>query len=108
MKAAFDDPPGSANFSQIASSEDLYAGDILHRSTIVVDEQGTEAAGGVTVQVFFNDAPPAPVTVQVDRPFIYAIQALPSGVCLFLGRVMDPRKSMKMTPRLPESKGVDR
>jgi serine protease inhibitor len=26
-----------------------------------------------------------------DRPFVYAIQHLPSGTCLFLGRVTDPR-----------------
>jgi len=29
--------------------------------------------------------------VKIDRPFIYAIQHVPSGVCLFLGRVTDPR-----------------
>jgi serine protease inhibitor len=29
--------------------------------------------------------------VKVDRPFFYAIQNVPSGVCLFLGRVTDPR-----------------
>jgi serine protease inhibitor len=32
-----------------------------------------------------------PVEVRVDRPFIYAIQHVPSGVCLFLGRVTDLR-----------------
>jgi len=34
---------------------------------------------------------PQPVEVKVDRPFVYAIQHVPSGVCLFLGRVTDPR-----------------
>jgi serine protease inhibitor len=29
--------------------------------------------------------------VKIDRPFIYTIQHVPSGVCLFLGRVTDPR-----------------
>jgi serine protease inhibitor len=32
-----------------------------------------------------------PIEVKVDRPFVYAIQHVPSGVCLFLGRVTDPR-----------------
>ena len=32
-----------------------------------------------------------PIEVKVDRPFLYAIQHVPSGVCLFLGRVTDPR-----------------
>jgi len=35
--------------------------------------------------------PPPPIEVKVDRPFLYAIQHVPSGVCLFLGRVTDPR-----------------
>jgi serine protease inhibitor len=34
---------------------------------------------------------PPPVEVKVDRPFLYAIQHVPSGVCLFLGRVTNPR-----------------
>jgi serine protease inhibitor len=29
--------------------------------------------------------------VRVDRPFLFAIQPVDSGVCLFLGRVTDPR-----------------
>jgi len=32
-----------------------------------------------------------PIEVKVDRPFLYAIQHAASGVCLFLGRVTDPR-----------------
>jgi len=34
---------------------------------------------------------PPPIVVTIDRPFLYAIQHVPSGVCLFLGRVTDPR-----------------
>jgi serine protease inhibitor len=32
-----------------------------------------------------------PIHVKVDRPFLYAIQHVPSGACLFIGRVTDPR-----------------
>jgi Serine protease inhibitor len=34
---------------------------------------------------------PPPIEVKVDRPFVYTIQHVRSGVCLFLGRVTDPR-----------------
>jgi serpin B len=34
---------------------------------------------------------PKPLEVRVDRPFLFAIQHRPSGTCLFLGRVTDPR-----------------
>jgi serine protease inhibitor len=29
--------------------------------------------------------------IQLDRPFLFAIQHVPSGTCLFLGRLTDPR-----------------
>jgi len=32
-----------------------------------------------------------PPEVHVDRPFLFAIQHLNSGACLFFGRVTDPR-----------------
>jgi serpin B len=32
-----------------------------------------------------------PIEVRVDRPFLFAIQHIPSGTCLFLGRLTDPR-----------------
>jgi serine protease inhibitor len=34
---------------------------------------------------------PPPIEVRVDRPFLFAIQHVPSGTCLFLGRLTDPR-----------------
>lgn len=35
--------------------------------------------------------PPPHVEVRADRPFLFAIQHVASGECLFLGRVTDPR-----------------
>jgi len=34
---------------------------------------------------------PKPIEVKVDRPFVYAIQHVPSGACSSLGRLTDPR-----------------
>jgi serine protease inhibitor len=34
---------------------------------------------------------PAPIAVEVDHPFLFAIQLRESGAGLFLGRVSDPR-----------------
>jgi serpin B len=35
-------------------------------------------------------APAEPVTLQVDRPFLFVLRDLPTGAILFLGRVVDP------------------
>ncbi len=97
MKTAFDDPQGSANFDRLAPrrpNEYLYLSKVFHKTFIEVDEEGTEAAAATAaVMAMATSAmqPKEPIEVKVDRPFLYAIQHVPSGVCLFLGRVTDPR-----------------
>jgi serpin B len=98
MKTAFDKPQGSANFDKMAPripKDYLYISQIFHKAFIAVDEKGTEAAAATAVAMMAGTAlrspPPPPIEVKIDRPFIYAIQHIPSGVCLFLGRVTDPR-----------------
>ena len=97
MKTAFDQPRGSANFDRMAPrkpNDYLYVSQVFHKTFIAVDEDGTEAAAATAVAMMAATAQierPPPVEVKVDRPFIYAIQHVPTGVCLFLGRVTDPR-----------------
>jgi serpin B len=98
MKTAFDHPKGSANFDRMAPRKPddyLYISQVFHKTFIAVDEKGTEAAAATAVAMMAGTAlrspPPPPIEVRVDRPFVYAIQHVPSGVCLFLGRVTDPR-----------------
>jgi serpin B len=98
MKTAFDIPRGSANFDKIAPrkpNDYLYISNVFHKTFIAVDEKGTEAAAATAVVMMRATAiarpKPPPIEVKVDRPFIYAIRHVPSGVCLFLGRVTDPR-----------------
>ena len=98
MKSAFDIPQGSANFDKMAPrkpNDYLYISNVFHKVFIAVDEKGTEAAAATAVVMMGATAmrrpKPPPIEVKVDRPFIYAIQHVPSGVCLFLGRVTDPR-----------------
>jgi serpin B len=97
MKSAFDIPQGSANFDKMAPrkpNDYLYISNVFHKTFIAVDEKGTEAAAATAVVMMKATAlapKQQPIEVKVDRPFIYAIQHVPSGVCLFLGRVTDPR-----------------
>ncbi|HEU0208509.1 MAG TPA: serpin family protein [Candidatus Udaeobacter sp.] len=98
MKTAFNQPKGSANFDKIAPrtpQDYLYISQIFHKTFIAVDEKGTEAAAATAVAMMatsaMRPAPAPPIEVKVDRPFVYTIQHVPSGTCLFLGRVTDPR-----------------
>jgi serpin B len=98
MKSAFDIPQGSANFDKMAPrkpNDYLYISNVFHKTFIAVDEKGTEAAAATAVVMMRATSiarpKPPPIEVKVDHPFIYAVQHVPSGVCLFLGRVTDPR-----------------
>jgi serpin B len=97
MKTAFDQPPGSANFDRMATrkpSDYLAISEVFHKTFIAVDEQGTEAAAATAVVAVYAASvlnAPKPLEVKIDRPFFYAIQHVPSGACLFIGRVTDPR-----------------
>lgn len=97
MRTAFDEPQGSANFDRLAPrkpNDYLCLSKVFHKTFIAVDEEGTEAAAAtaaVVMQVTSAMRPDEPIEVKVDRPFLYAIQHVPSGACLFIGRVTDPR-----------------
>ena len=98
MKTAFDVPQGSANFDKMSPRKPdkyLAISNVFHKTFIAVDEKGTEAAAATAVVMMELSArlekPKQPIEVKVDRPFLYAIQHVPSGACLFIGRVTDPR-----------------
>ncbi len=98
MKTAFDDPQGSANFDKMSPRRPdkyLAISNVFHKTFIAVDEKGTEAAAATAVVMMEltarREIPKEPIHVKVDRPFLYAIQHVPSGACLFIGRVTDPR-----------------
>jgi serpin B len=98
MKSAFDIPQGSANFDKMAPrkpNDYLHISNVFHKTFIALDEKGTEAAAATAVVMMratgMARPKPPPIEVNVDCPFVYAIQHVPSGVCLFLGRVTNPR-----------------
>jgi serpin B len=98
MKSAFDQPKGSANFDRMAPrrpDEYLCISEVFHKTFLSLDEKGTEAAAATAVtmnRVASAARPkPKPIEVSVDHPFLFAVQHRPSGACLFLGRVADPR-----------------
>jgi serpin B len=72
-----------------------FISDVIHRARIRVDEEGTEAAAVTVVEegpgAEEGEAPPPPIIVRVDRPFIFTIYDRPTGTILFMGRVVDPR-----------------
>jgi serpin B len=84
-----------ADFSGITAAERLSISAVAHQAYIDVNEHGTEAAAATAVVMGRNavfQAPP-PVTMAVDRPFLFAILDNATGLPVFLGQVSRPRSS---------------
>jgi serpin B len=78
---------GSADFTGITSKTRLLISKVIHETFISVDEKGTEAASATAVII---DRTSLPMTLTIDRPFLYVIHDLAYGTPLFVGRVGDP------------------
>lgn len=87
MPEAFDD---RADFSGMTGARGLCIGDVYHNAFITVDEAGTEAAAATAVTVYITSIELPPMSVAIDRPFIYFIRDIETGAILFMGRVLNP------------------
>jgi serine protease inhibitor len=82
-----------ADFSGITTAEPLRIDEVVHKAYVDVDEQGTEAAAAtatvIRAMALTRPSQP-PITVVVDRPFLFAIADTVAGTPLFLGKVGNP------------------
>jgi serpin B len=88
MADAFD--PNRADFSGMTTQERLYVSIVIHQANIDVDEKGTTASAATAVVMDASSAPLDHVTLNVDRPFLFALRDVTTGAIVFLGQVTDP------------------
>jgi serpin B len=69
------------------SKGDERIGRILHKTHIEVDQNGTKAAAATIVEMRLKGAVmlDEPVRIDLDRPFVYAIVDVESGLPIFIG-----------------------
>ncbi|MEY8316104.1 serpin family protein [Oscillospiraceae bacterium 50-58] len=80
--------PGAADFSSLGDNpEGYFINQVIHATKIEVNEKGTEAAAATVVAAESGAAAPPQegITLILDRPFLYGIVDLYTGVPLFLG-----------------------
>ncbi len=94
MGIAFD--PLRADLSHISAIGGLFVSDVLHKTYVDVDEEGTEAAAvtiiGVGITAVYPGRPEINV-MRIDHPFIFAIREHQSGTILFIGKIVNPSGS---------------
>ena len=89
MPSAF--AAGSADFSGIDGTRDLFIGDVVHKAFVTVDEKGTEAAAATVDYGVGAAMKPPPIEVRADHPFLFVLKDTTSVSVLFMGRIADPR-----------------
>ncbi|HEV2149489.1 MAG TPA: serpin family protein [Longimicrobiaceae bacterium] len=89
MRAAF--TPGGADFTGLSPlGRDLFITQVLQKTFVEVNEEGTEAAAATRVSIGPTSAPPS---VVFNRPFVFAIRERFSGTILFVGKMAAPPAS---------------
>jgi serpin B len=102
---------GKANLSRMIADADRlqpYVSNVFHRTFMEMDEDGTKAAAVTSGVVRYKNGAPREIRHQVvkaDRPFLFMIQHVATGTCLFLGRVNDPAPDVAATAGAPPSRG---
>jgi len=82
MKLAFSD---FADFSNI-SAIPVQISEVIHKTYVTVDEEGTEAAA-VTSIGMITTTMPVIIVFKVDKPFLFVIREKSTGVILFIGKM---------------------
>lgn len=88
LTGAFD--VDKADFTAMGTADGpLYIGDVIHKTVLKVNEEGTEAAAVTMVMMDCGAAMPPDdlVVLRFDRPFVCGIVDLENGAPLFLGTV---------------------
>ena len=95
MKTPFDDRVAdfSKFFQEVNSG--LYLDQVIHQAFIEVSEEGSEAAAATAVGVSVTSigGSSQPLTIRVDRPFVYFIRERHTQTLLFAGTMLDPTAS---------------
>lgn len=88
MGIAFD--PERANFRGIADA-DLFISQVVHKTFLKIEEEGTEAAAATAIEVQATSARiEEPPTFRADHPFLFLIRDHQTGAILFIGRIASP------------------
>ncbi|XP_052056288.1 serpin B4-like isoform X3 [Apodemus sylvaticus] len=81
--------PQKADFSGMSSTPGLVVSNVLHKSFVEVNEEGTEAAAATGVEVSLTSAQKTE-DFCCDHPFLFFIKQCKTNSVLFFGRMSSP------------------
>jgi serpin B len=105
VKQAFD--PQKADFTGIVADTPLFVSQCIHEVRVEIDEDGAKASSATMVGGTFGGPPPPRPRFNANHPFLFLIRHRPTGLILFMGRVVEPpgpvsdRKKVDEPPKKP-------
>uniref|UniRef100_A0A452IS46 Serpin B6 n=1 Tax=Gopherus agassizii TaxID=38772 RepID=A0A452IS46_9SAUR len=87
MADAFDE--NKVDLSGMSASNDLFLSEVVHKSFVEVNEEGTEAAAATAAVITMRCALIVP-QFTADHPFLFVIRHNKTGNILFYGRFCSP------------------
>ncbi len=91
LKKAFE--PDIADLTNLNTIPDSYISEVLHKTFIEVDEEGTRAAAVTAVMIAGNCGPLERKEVFLNRPFLFMILDNDTNLPIFMGYVMNPAEA---------------
>lgn len=89
MRLAFND---KADFSGMTGDKSLYLQKAVQKTFIDVSEEGTEAAAVTGISMGLKSMAPVPsIIFRADKPFIFLIRDVKTGLILFIGKIENPK-----------------
>ncbi len=88
LTALYGDAVSALDFAGMGAGS-LMISNVIHKTVLEVNEEGTEAAAATAVNLI-RGPPPSPFKMVVDRPFLCAIRDQVTGLVLFMGQVLKP------------------
>lgn len=86
MVRAFNE--GQAQFEKVGNAAgNIYLTRVIHDTFLKIDEKGAEGAAVTTVGFGVESVPPSLV---FDRPFLFVLRHVETGIPIFIGKLMDP------------------
>ncbi len=81
-----------ADFSKIFSKGGLAISEVLHKTYVKVDEEGTEAAAVTFIGVGTTSTGSSKFYMRIDKPFLFVIKDNQTNSLLFMGKIINPEQ----------------
>ena len=94
MQIPFTDLADFSKMTTDTAEGGVKIGDVIHKTFVEINEEGTEAAAvtGVIMSTLSATMPPPvnPVIFRADHPYVFLIKHVPTNTILFIGKVDNP------------------